>query len=76
MEHILIQVAYDCFHLGPFFLRQVFITQSNISNYSDNQTPTLRGRSSEIKMEPSVMCVCVCVFVCVCVWCVIKSELC
>ena len=50
MEHILIQVAYDCFHLGPFFLRQVFITQSNISNYSDNQTPTLRGRSSEIKM--------------------------
>ena len=66
MEYSLIQVVYDCFRLGISFLRCVFITQSNISNYQDSQTPDLRDKSSGIKMEPSMMYVFVCV--CVCVW--------
>ena len=56
MEHVLIQLVYDCFQLGDFF-----VTHLNISNYWDNQTG-FRDKRSEMKMEPSVMCACLCVW--------------
>ena len=59
MEHVLIQVALDCFQLGLSFLRWFFVTHLNISNYWDSQTG-FRDKSSEMKMEPSVMCACLC----------------
>ena len=38
-----------------------YLSLIQIFHYWDSQTPGLRENSSEIKMEPSVMCVCVCV---------------
>ena len=62
MEHVVIQVVDDCFQLGPSFLKPVFITHSNMPNYWHSQTPSFRGKSSDMKMEPLVcvcgMCVC------------------
>ena len=40
-----------------------YLSLIQIFHYWDSQTPGLRENSSEIKMEPSVMCVCVCVCV-------------
>ena len=40
MEHVLIQVVYDCFQFGFSFVRWILITHSNISNYWDTQAPS------------------------------------
>ena len=80
MEHVLIKVGYDCFLLGFSFLRWLFITLSNTSNYWNSRTPGLRDNSSEVKREPCVcLCVCVCVCLCFCVSlcvCVYKTCAC
>ena len=63
-----------------YYLQHIFKELNGTCNFlnffsscCDSKTRGLKDKSSEINMEPSVMCVCVCVYVCLSV---IKPVLC
>ena len=68
MEHVLIQVVYDCFQLGLSLLRWIFITHSRFQNIEIDKLLVWKTKDQRWKWNLRwCVCNCVCVFVCVCV---------